>query len=128
MNSQRKINYLSNSVEDQASCSKKRCLLLSVRLNEHVNLSFTVCVFRPLLHKERSKHWICSPIDQHIKIWSMLLTNETFTLLLVEFSSIDDKQMRCIVNIRLWLLSHFIVILLIYIFLILIYFALSFFI
>jgi hypothetical protein len=56
----------------------------------------------------------------------MLLTNETFTLLPVEFSSIDDKQMRCIVNIRLWFLSHFIVILLIYIFLIFIYFALSF--
>ena len=44
----------------------------------------------------------------------MLVTNETFSLLAVRFSLTGDKQMRCIINKRLWLLIHFIVTMLIH--------------
>jgi len=57
----------------------------------------------------------------------MLLTNGTFALLPVRFSSTDDKQMRCIVNIRLWLLIHTCVTTLIHIFFLYIYIVLLFF-
>jgi len=62
----------------------------------------------------------------------MLLTNSTAELLPVQFSSIVGKQMQCIVNIRLWLLIHFLVIILIHAIFVYIYivlhicFALSF--
>jgi hypothetical protein len=40
----------------------------------------------------------------------MLLTNETLPLFPGQFSSTHDRQMSCIVNIQLWLRTHFFVI------------------
>lgn len=43
----------------------------------------------------------------------MLLTNETLPLLPVQFSSTDNRHMSCMVNMRVWLVKHFLVTLMI---------------
>ena len=56
----------------------------------------------------------------------MLLTNETLTLYPVQFPLIHSREISCIVNVQVWLLTHFFVILMIHAVYINIYIVLSF--
>jgi hypothetical protein len=56
----------------------------------------------------------------------MLLTNETLLLYPVEFFSINNQQISCIVNMKTWLYARFFVILMIHALFVHIYIGLSF--
>jgi hypothetical protein len=56
----------------------------------------------------------------------MLLTNETLLLYPVEFFSINNQQMSCIVNMKTWLYAHFLVTLMIHALFVHIYIVLAF--